>query len=476
MKYLLLIFLMPFGSNLHAQSLDGQEQHKEHFIPIIKSGQTWIGQKGQAGPPESFQYTYAKDSILHNSEFYFQRIQSDNQDGSDPYVEGIYRERTGKLYRNIGGNYDKVVFDMSLEIGDVIKDTVDNLIVVMVDTVMYADNIPRKRIKLSCIESEEDPLFWVEGIGPLTDGTFCAIDGDDIPLRCVYNKEGDKLYASINQDEKCWLRTSSLDSIVSIENHEWVYEEEEYFGGGNSQIGFISSSTPAYIYSNGSVVYGDTISPTAYIEDSKMYFWDEHYQDYIMYYDWQETQSYEIPYYDQFTDAEEIATVIIDSITQRYFGDDSLQVQHVRILNSGTLEEYSDEVYEGVGAGYFGTKFLLGCGLCDFNPYTTKLRCFTNDTMTYQFVPYACDSTWLISSINNVNKEHVQLYPNPTTDKMHIKGIDTDVEYELFTSDGQLVKKGITANKMITLDSSGLCLLKLKVDQNWILKKIVRIE
>lgn len=96
--------------------------------------------------------------------------------------------------------------------------------------------------------------------------------------------------------------------------------------------------------------------------------------------------------------------------------------------------------------------------------------------MTYQFVPYACDSTWLISSINNVNKEHVQLYPNPTTDKMHIKGIDTDVEYELFTSDGQLVKKGITANKMITLDSSGLCLLKLKVDQNWILKKIVRIE
>lgn len=266
------------------------------------------------------------------------------------------------------------------------------------------------------------------------------------------------------------------DSVVSIENHVWVYEEEEYFGGGNSEIGFENISIPAFIYQDGTVVYGDTISPTFYVESQKMYFWDGYYQDYIMYYDWRETESYEIPYYNQFMDSEEIATVVIDSITYKHFGDDSLQVQHVHILNSGTLEEYTDDVYESIGASYFGIKFLLGCGLCDDNPYTTRLRCFTNDTMTYQFVPYACDSTWLFTSTHEIDKVQPKLYPNPTNGIVFIDGINTDVEYELYSLSGQIIKQGMTTNRTVNIENNGFSILKLKVDGNWIFKRIVKIE
>lgn len=270
--------------------------------------------------------------------------------------------------------------------------------------------------------------------------------------------------------------SSSQDSVVSFENHEWIYEEVEYFGGGNAEIGFANITIPAYIYQDGTVLYGDTVSPTLYIENDKMYFWDEYYEDYIMYYDWQETESYEIPYYDQFMDSEEIATVVIDSISHLIFGNDSLQVQHVHILNSGIFEGYVEDIYSGIGAGNNGIKLILDCGLCDDNPYTTKLRCFANDTITYQFVPYACDSTWLYSSTHEIDKEQLKLYPNPTSEMVYIDGINTDVEYQLFSLSGQLIKQGITTNKTVNIEDNGFYIVKLKVDGNWILKKIVKME
>ena len=267
------------------------------------------------------------------------------------------------------------------------------------------------------------------------------------------------------------------DSVVSIENHIWIYEEvDNFFGVGPYQIGFANYKIPAFIYQDGSIEYGDTISPTFYIKNNKMYFWDHYYQEYIMYYDWQESESYEIKYYDQFMDSEEIATVIIDSITHRYFGDDSLQVQHVHILNSGTLEDYTDVVYKGIGPGYFGIRFLLGCGLCDFDPQITILRCFTNDTMTYSFVPYACDSTWLVTNTHEIDKDQILVYPNPTDDRIHIKGIESDLEYEVFTMSGHLIKKGKTKDNSILFESNGLYMVRLKVEDTWISKKVVRIE
>lgn len=270
--------------------------------------------------------------------------------------------------------------------------------------------------------------------------------------------------------------SNNSEATATIDNYEWIYEEIDYVGGGNSSVGFKKTNLDAFVYQDGKVVLGDTISPMAYIEDRKMHFWDEHYEEYIMYYNFEATESYEIKYYNPFSQSDETATVVIDSISHQYFGDDSLRVQHIHVLNSGTLEEYSDVIYEGIGAGYYGMKLLLGCGLCDDNPYTTKIRCFSNEAQSYQFVPYACDSTWLSTSIDEVNEVALKIYPNPTSELIYIDGINKDTEYLLYSVDGQLIKQGKSINNSIAIDHKGYYTLKLRVAEKWINRKVVRID
>lgn len=272
------------------------------------------------------------------------------------------------------------------------------------------------------------------------------------------------------------IRLNQTDELSYSIGDEWVYEQEDFIGGSNGFVNYKSFSIQDTTFDGTRTKYSLNNHDTFYVESDKMYFWDEYYQEYIMYFDWQETNSYDIKYYDQFMESEEIASVVIDSITQRHFGDDSLQVQHIHIINSGTLEEYTDVVYEGVGAGYFGIKFSLGCGLCDVNPYTTKLRCFANDTVTYQFVPYPCNSTWLITSTHEIDKEQLKLYPNPTSEVVYIDGINTEVEYQLYSLGGEIIKQGKTINRTINIENNGFYIVKLKVDGSWLAKRVVNID
>ena len=272
------------------------------------------------------------------------------------------------------------------------------------------------------------------------------------------------------------IRLNKPSNLSFNLGNKWIYEQDNFFGGGNTAVGYKSFSIQDTLFDGIRTKYIVGLQDTFYVENNKMYFWDKYYHEYIAYFDWQETDSYDIKYYNQFLNSQEIATVVIDSITYMHFGRDSLKVQHVHILNSGTLEEYTDVVYEGVGAGLFGIKFLLGCGFCDDNPQTTKLRCFTNDSMTYQFVPYSCDSTWLITSTNEIDEEKVKIYPNPTNERVYIDGIDSEIEYQLCALGGQIIKQGSTYNKTVNIENTGLYILKLKVDGIWIFKRIITIE
>lgn len=259
---------------------------------------------------------------------------------------------------------------------------------------------------------------------------------------------------------------------------QWIYEEEYAVGGsGGLQIGYNTTEIQDTFFDGTRTKYLLDTRDTFYVENDKMYFWDKHFEEYIMYYDWQANHSsYEIKYYDQFRNSEEIATVIVDSISYKYFGNDLLRAQHVRILNSGTMDEYEEIVYEGIGAGHYGIKLLLGCGHCDNNPYTTHLRCFVNDTMTYKFVPYSCDSTWLKTSVINAGSKDVVLYPNPTSGLVNIEGIYKNVEYVLYDINGQFIEKGITTDKAFTIKGNGVYLVRFKIDGEWIQRKIIKIK
>lgn len=257
---------------------------------------------------------------------------------------------------------------------------------------------------------------------------------------------------------------------------QWTYEEEEYIGGGNAYVKYASFVVTDTMKEEVLTKYVLNEEDTFYVQDDKMFFWDEHYQEYIMHYDFNSTSSYDIKYYDPFRKSDEIATVFIDSVGYRHFGNDSLKAQHIHVLNSGTIEDYQEIIYEGIGAENYGIKLVLGCGLCDFNPYITKLRCFSSNMMTYSFVAYACDSTWFTTDTKEIDAENIKIYPNPTTHLVWIDGIDQDIAYELHTATGKLIQKGCTKDKSVFIEGNGIFILRLNDKNNWINKRVVKIE
>lgn len=253
----------------------------------------------------------------------------------------------------------------------------------------------------------------------------------------------------------------------------WTYETEESFVAPSTR--FMTRVVIDTIMEEDRIKYALGGLDTFYIEERKMFFWDDYYEEYIMYFDFASTTEYDIKYYDEILGIEGIATIVIDSTGYEYFGNDSLKLQYVTVVNSGTIEPpYQTKVYDGIGDADQGIQFLLGCGLCDPSVQITQLRCFTNDSMSYQFVPYPCDTTFIVTSVSDLSEKDIAIYPNPTSGLINIDGLDKEVEYQLYSVDGKLTQSGITTNQSLFIKTSGLHLLKIKVDDHWMVKKVVR--
>ena len=208
-----------------------------------------------------------------------------------------------------------------------------------------------------------------------------------------------------------------------------------------------------------------------------MYFWEDHYQEYIMYYDFTSTTEYQIKYYDWIQDIEDVAIVTIDSITYNHFDSDSLRVQHVSVVEliEGDIHSsFNTKLYEGIGPSDYGLKFKLGCGLCDnFNPFISDIRCFSTEESTYNFVDVACDSTWLVTDVDDVTYEEISVYPNPTTGQILMDDLVSDIDYRLFDLQGRLIQQGVVTNSSLFIDHKGISILKLRIDDQWLTKKVV---
>ncbi len=77
--------------------------------------------------------------------------------------------------------------------------------------------------------------------------------------------------------------------------------------------------------------------------------------------------------------------------------------------------------------------------------------------------------------IDDINSLDVQVYPNPASDKIYLKGILSEVKVALFSVDGrQVLTKNIIGNSEIYLNvANGLYLLKINSDGGSLTKKII---
>lgn len=75
------------------------------------------------------------------------------------------------------------------------------------------------------------------------------------------------------------------------------------------------------------------------------------------------------------------------------------------------------------------------------------------------------------------NNIELDIYPNPTTDVLNIKGSDSfnTTEFKIFNLNGQLVKSGVYDNKIYVSDlSTGVYLLHLVVDGKPLTNKFIK--
>lgn len=426
------------------------------YLSIINSEQVWIAQTATGFSfSDPFRYTYSADSVLVGGNYYFNRMQSGSEIGPFTFDMGYYREEGGRLYQ-LNGTEDLLMVDMSMEVGDSI--VIDNftfdatLVAVAIDSIEYDDNVYRKRIELQCTEYPEDfgSRFWVEGIGELFSGAYCVFDGGESILNCVVNSDGEPIYQR-EPGADCWLEINSCATDEYDVGDGWIYETAYYVTQDYQEINYTTKEILDTVTIDGKLSYAITYGDTFYVEEDKMYFWDQGLGTFEMYYDFGSTDDYTIRYYDQFTDEILIAEIKVDSVYYITLNNKRIGARDISVYGSNSHPAgWKGTVYDYIGLGWDGPKIDLDCGLCDPTVFTQQLRCFDGAACSINLMEYECDSTFaLITAVTDVTRE-VKIYPNPTNDILYIAVDEIPLTIEVYDVNGDLVLTESTVKQVDT--------------------------
>lgn len=217
---------------------------------------------------------------------------------------------------------------------------------------------------------------------------------------------------------------------------KWIYETAEYLipSVQYSSLTFVISDTSSINGKPVFVVENNMNNEKEYIwlDGQNLYYWDPDLQDFQLNYVFDTISSYESNWTGQCHSEEGTANVNMDSLSSLIFGPDSLVVQHITISDNGSTEDdMHRQVYVGIGQNTGGLKLQLGLGFCDFYFDVTQLRCFESNLGSYNFVGFACDSTWLDLNISTktIHQDDLVVFPNPGLNNLTIdvKGFDPEL-------------------------------------------------
>jgi hypothetical protein len=187
------------------------------------------------------------------------------------------------------------------------------------------------------------------------------------------------------------------------------------------------------------------------------------------------TVNYEAPWHGPCAPGPDVAQVYVDSLTLRNIDGYAFPIQNLRVANNGSfVHDLTGRVYTGIGNDK-SFRLGLGYGLCDFPWYTTKLRCFEANGLTHNFVDYPCDSTWLVSSTEDLTFDTpVEVFPNPSRGEIHLRGLPArPIPYVVYDSQGRLMQDGMLRHNQLRLDTPGVYFLYLTVRDKVVVRKLV---
>jgi len=297
---------------------------------------------------------------------------------------------------------------------------------------------------------------------------LCSLFASVLVCQDIYYTEGNE---AIIPDEL------KIDDIYSIET-TWIYETRDHPA---SFIGFqeyIIVDTLMWKGKNSFVIEPGLESDRDYmfVEDNKIYFWDDNLQDFQLNYDFDNDSTYYIKFRN-WNNQVDSTIVYIDSIVTRNINGIDHTVQHCRstmgIYHSFFIEI---EIISNIGANFGGLRLPIGYVIDNITNDKQRLRCLNNHNLSLNFTEVVCDSTWVTTSSLDFNAKQIHIYPNPTNNKIYIDGIEGEIDFELYSLTGILLEQSKTSNKSISLDRNGIFLLRIRNGRNLVTRKIIKIE
>ncbi len=142
------------------------------------------------------------DGATHQYRFYWDDIEKNGKTYRELYkateakqfpkfnpTGRYFREENNKILEFKENDVEELTFDFNLNEGESVNLKQGHIFIVSkVDSIIYNDEIERKRIELFCDQNPDFKITWIEGIGDMKtfvlDDTQCVGESDNIKLRC----------------------------------------------------------------------------------------------------------------------------------------------------------------------------------------------------------------------------------------------------------------------------------------------------
>jgi hypothetical protein len=294
--------------------------------------------------------------------------------------------------------------------------------------------------------------------------------------------------------------TSQSDQPIWGIGTKWTYELKPFYS--QQYYTYLTNQIIDTTHINGRKLYVVESEPEdsgiwyLYYFENKAYNYNAQHDILELLYDFSETEEYQTNYspicdpyfpYDSLLFKE--YTILIDSIGDYTMPDNSIRTVQYAVPQDTLIEEMDTvlitdierTILNGIGFLQGGIHYThdweIGMYICDeFANFVGQLRCFSNDTVSYNFVNYPCDSTYMISSVNEESHDRLNIFPNPTYENIYIRGVEYDTEFEIYSPIGMLLEKGVAKDRRVALNHSGLQIIRLNINGIWRSKVILKLD
>ncbi|MGE4589954.1 MAG: T9SS type A sorting domain-containing protein [Acidaminococcaceae bacterium] len=178
-------------------------------------------------------------------------------------------------------------------------------------------------------------------------------------------------------------------------------------------------------------------------------------------------------------------TLVLDIPYDVYYIEDSTYRVVIDAIETATcdgteLNKYVLEQLDDFGwfRGFYlekvgGYEWFLPLGLTTIPEADGPIRCYHDDDIDINFTSRECDY-WIFTSMDDIEADKFQLYPNPTIDNIQIKTDFKIDNIEIIDNSGNIVLQTEKNDLNISSLATGVYFVRIYSDNQIIMKKIVK--